>query len=187
MRQRIVLTVALKVTDNEALSALEALQTKMGMADSVVGLAREVQWELDVEADGPESALRVVTEIVKRTNVFLNPNKHRSTLTSVPHAWDGLDDDEVAILVSDRDGAESLAAIAAGSRIGVTGLRKATRRIRWRVRLAEAPSREQPGLLALMRKIGVASDRGTGLLSNPHSQTALVAFPWGEEKTLEPS
>ncbi len=185
MIERVVLTVALKVTDNEALSALEALQTKMDMADSVVGLVREVQWELEVEADGPESALRVVTEIVERTNVFMNPNKHRSTLTSVPHAWDGLDDDEIAILVTDRDGAESLAALAAASRIGVTGLIRARRRIRWRVRLAEAPSRAQPGLLPLLRKIGIASDRGTGLLSNPHSQTALVAFPWGEEKPLE--
>ena len=185
MIQRVVLTVALKVTDNETLSALEALQTKMDMADSVVDLAREVQWELDVEAGGAESALRIVTEIVERTNVFLNPNKHRSTLTTVPHAWEGLGENEVAILVTDRDGAESLAVLAAASRIGVTGLRKAERRIRWRVRLAETPSREQPGLLPLLRKIGVASDRGTGLLSNPHSQTALVAFPWGEEKPLE--
>ncbi len=117
--------------------------------------------------------------------MFLNPNKHRSTLTSVPHAWKGLGKNEVAILVTDRDGAESLAVLAAASRIGVTGLRKAKRRIRWRVRLAELPSREQPGLFPLLRKIAIASDRGTGLLANPHSQTVLVAFPWGEEKPLE--
>ncbi len=185
MIERVVLTVALKVTDNETLSALEALRTKMGMADSIVGLAREVQWELDVEADSPESARCVIAEIVERTNVFLNPNKHRSTLASTAHGYDGLDDDEVAILVTDRDGAESAAAVAAASRIGVMGLRKASRRIRWRVRLAEAPSPGDPGLLPLLRRIGVSSDRGTGLFSNPHSQTALVAFPWGDEKPLD--
>jgi hypothetical protein len=52
------------------------------------------------------------------------------------------------------------------------------------VGLTATPARGDPGLEALIRKVGVTTGRRDGLLSNPHSQTSLAVLPWGEEKRL---
>jgi phosphoribosylformylglycinamidine (FGAM) synthase PurS component len=199
--QSVILTVGLKVTDNEARSALEALQEKMGLRGSVRDLAREELWEIGVEAESPAAAADVVAKLVRSTNLFANPNKHNYTLRErgapereVPERGeaerDGSDSgtdlspDEIAILVSDRDGADGESVLSAIHRIGVDSVGSVRRWTRWRVTLSEPPRKNDPEVDRLIRAIGVTTGRREGLLSNPHSQTSLAILPWGEEKRL---
>lgn len=182
--QRLRLEIALKVTDNEARSALEAIRVKMGLAGHVRDLTREEIWELDVDAPDAESARATVDDLVRSTNLFANPNKHRTRITGGPAVSTGLAPDEVAILVSDRENAEGESMLAAVARLGVREIVGARKWIRWRVRLAETPSAEEPGILDLIQKIGVATGRRDGLLCNPHCQIASAILPWGDEKPL---
>jgi phosphoribosylformylglycinamidine (FGAM) synthase PurS component len=177
----LTLTVALKVTDNEARSALEAIQVKMGLGAEVVGLVREELWEVEVESPSAAEARAIVQRLVETTNLFANPNKHRYALG----AAGALDADEAAILVSDRESSDGPAMVATVQRLGVLELVGARKWVRWRVRLAKAPSERDPGVLDLIRRIGVTTTRRDGLLSNPHSQVSSAVLPWGERRTLE--
>jgi phosphoribosylformylglycinamidine (FGAM) synthase PurS component len=181
---RLLLEVALKVADNEARSALEAIRVKMGLAGLVRDLRREEVWELAVDAADADRARSIVAGLVESTNLFANPNKHRTRLADVGDTRAGLDPDEVAILVSDRGSGEGASMVEAVRRLGVRELSGARRWVRWRVRLAEAPSPEEPGVLDLIRRIGVATGRTEGLLCNPHCQVARAVLPWGDEKPL---
>lgn len=196
--RNIVLTVGLKVTDNEARSALEALQEKMGLRDRVRDLVREELWEIGVEADTEDAAVEIVAELVRTTNLFANPNKHTFTLRAGPNgkragAGRGaagrsgaveLSPDEFAVLVSNREGTDGESVLSALRRIGIDSVRSVRRWTRWRVALTEPPAKGDPGLEALIRTVGVTTGRRDGLLSNPHSQTSIAVLPWGEEKRL---
>ncbi len=184
--QRLVLTIALKVSDNEARSALEAIRVKMGLADRVRDLLREDVWELEVEAESPGAARETVLRLVEMTNLFANPNKHRYSLSEADEASGSaaLAADEAAVLVSDREGTEGESMVAAVRRLGIEVLVGARRWTRWRVRLAETPSPGDPDLVPLLRKIGVATGRRGGLLCNPHSQICRAILPWGAENRL---
>jgi phosphoribosylformylglycinamidine (FGAM) synthase PurS component len=201
-RYGLTLTVSLKVGDNEARSALEAIQVKMGLAQEVRELSREDRWELEVKADSQDGAYSVVRELVETTNLFANPNKHRFTLAprrvggevsgsvsgsvgrqESPEASD-LAEDEVAILVSDRESAEGESILSAIQRLGVKNVVSARKWVRWRVGLTRIPARGEPEVLELIRRIGVTTSRRDGLLSNPHSQVSRAVLPWGEEKPL---
>lgn len=185
--QNVLLTVGLKVTDNEALSALEAIQVKMGLGERVRDLRREELWEIEVDAETLEAAAAAVEGLVATTNIFANPNKHSHALAprgEAPGAQD-LDGDEVAVLVSERESGEGESVLHALERIGVPAVRSLRRWTRWRIRLDGPPSRDDDELLPLIRRIGVATGRHDGLLSNPHSQISRAALPWGEELTLD--
>jgi hypothetical protein len=184
MVQRVTLAVRLKITDNEAFSALEALHAKMGLAGTVAGLVRETLWELRVEAETQEEARRTVEEAIARTNVFLNPNKHHHSFPPTEHSGADLDPDEVAVIVTDREGADSPRALAAVARAGVREITAARRSTRWRIRLTHPPTPGHPQTLELIRRIGITTGRDTGLLANPHSQSAVAVLPWGEQKPL---
>jgi phosphoribosylformylglycinamidine (FGAM) synthase PurS component len=168
------------VTDNEARSALEAIQVKMGLAREVADLAREELWELEVESPTVEQARAIIRKLVETTNLFANPNKHRYALGVA----EALAPDEVAILVSDRESSAGPAMVLSVTRLGVEGLVGARKWVRWRIRLAKAPSKADPGLLELIRRIGVTTTRRDGLLSNPHSQVSSAVLPWGESMAL---
>jgi phosphoribosylformylglycinamidine (FGAM) synthase PurS component len=174
----VTLTVALRITDNEARSALEAVRVKMGIA-AVVGLAREDVWSLDVEAASAEDARAAVARLVEGTNLFANPNKHRHSLDDAPLA-----PDEVAVLVSDRESWQAVSMLEAVRRAGDRSVVASRRCARWRIRLENPPSPGQPGLLDLIRSIAVAEGRTEGLLANPHSQTVTAVLPWGDETPL---
>ena len=201
------LSVELKAAGNEARSALEALQEKMGLRDLVSGLAREELWEIEVQAQTAGAARETIEQLVRTTNLFANPNKHKYSLAAVAGAepddngeshsdragrhsdgaavWAaGLEDDEVAVLVTDREGADGESVLSAIRRIGADDVVHIRKWTRWRIRLAEPPKAGDPEVLALIRRIGVATGRRDGLLSNPHSQIALAVLPWGEEKVL---
>ncbi len=182
--ERLTLTVSLKVPDNEARSALEAIRVKMGLSDDVRDLAREEVWELDVESPSREAALSEIERLVESTNLFANPNKHRYTLEAAEAGGVELAPDEVAILVSDRENSLGDSMVAAVRRLGVGCVVGARRWVRWRVFLTEDAVRGEPALLPLIQRIGVATGRGNGLLCNPHIELARAVFPWGEEKSL---
>jgi len=190
-RHSFFLNVELKAAGNEARSALEAVQEKMGLRDQVSGLAREDLWEIDVDARTVEGARETIEQLVRTTNLFANPNKHKYTLADVGGAepgaasWaEGLEDDEVAVLVTDRESTEGESVLSAIRRIGVDDVVSIRKWTRWRIHLAEPPTRGDPDVLALIRRIGVATGRRDGLLSNPHSQISRAILPWGEEKVL---
>ena len=190
-RHSFFLSVELKATGNEARSALEAVQEKMGLRDQVSGLAREDLWEIDVDARTVEGARETIEQLVRTTNLFANPNKHKYTLADVGGAerdaasWAaGLGDDEVAVLVTDRESTEGESVLSAIRRIGVDDVVSIRKWTRWRIHLAEPPARGDPEVLKLIRRIGVATGRRDGLLSNPHSQISRAILPWGEEKVL---
>lgn len=187
MVHEVLLTVGLKVPDNEAYSALEALRKKMGLKDRVRDLAREDIWVLGVESESFGEAGSVVTGLVEGSNLFVNPNKHRYSIERAlpPLGGEGLGENEIAVLVCDRESAEGESIVAACQRrLGVSNLTRAKRWVRWRVQLSEPPSPEDPGLMPLIRRIAVTTSRGDGLLSNPHSQISRAVLPWGEEESL---
>ncbi len=197
VRDTIALTVSLKIPDNEARSALEAVRVKMGFADRVMDLVREEVWELQVEPEAavapdgaaafgsrPVGALAALEHIVATTNLFANPNKHRYELATGRAADVVLADDEVAILVSDRESARGSSMAAAVRRLGAESVTSARCWVRWRIRLTEAPAQGEAGVLDLLSGVGVADARRGGLLCNPHIQEAVAIFPWGEEKRL---
>ena len=207
-RHSFFLSVELKATGNEARSALEAVQEKMGLRDLVRDLAREELWEIEVQARTVAAARESIEQLVRTTNLFANPNKHKYTLAAAGGAEAGHDggepgsdgsgrrsdgaasgaaglaDDEVAVLVTDREGAPEKSVLSAIHRIGVDDVVRIRKWTRWRIRLAEPPTRDDPEVLALIRRIGVATGRRDGLLSNPHSQVSRAILPWGEEKVL---
>ena len=182
--ERFALTVALKVPDNEARSALEAVRVKMGLSDRVRDLRREEVWELDVECPSVDDARSEIERLVESTNLFANPNKHRYALEAGSAATCALAPDEVAILVSDREGSAGNSMVAALRRLGAAAVVGARRWVRWRVLLSEDAVRGEPSLLPLIERIGVATGRDGGLLCNPHIELARAVLPWGEEKSL---
>jgi phosphoribosylformylglycinamidine (FGAM) synthase PurS component len=188
MEKRTVrITVGLKVTDNEARSALEALQSKMGLRESVRDLLREELWEVDVMAGSWAEARATVERLVRTTNLFANPNKHRYEISEAGGPDTGgflLSPDEVAVLVRDRESTVGTSVLAAVHGMGVAdvvGVRKWTR---WRICLTKTPPEGDPSVLRLISRIAVTTGRRDGLLSNPHSQTSRAVLPWGEEKVL---
>ncbi|MCK4409176.1 MAG: hypothetical protein KAW67_03780 [Candidatus Eisenbacteria sp.] len=182
-RHSFFLNVELKTAGNEARSALEALQEKMGLRDVVSDLAREELWEIGVRARTAAAARETIEQLVRTTTLFANPNKHKYTLAAAGGVA-GLADDEVAVLVTDREGAEGESVLSTIRRTGAKDVVRIRKWTRWRIRLAEPPTRGDPEVLALIRRIGVATGRRDGLLSNPHSQISLAVLPWGEEKVL---
>ena len=182
--ERLTLTVSLKVPDNEARSALEAIRVKMGHAERVRDLERDEVWELDVECSSPEDARAEIERLVESTNLFANPNKHRYALRPGAAGGVELSPDEVAILVSDREGSAGDSMVAALKRLGTSSVVAARRWVQWRVSLAEEAAREEPTLSSLIEGISVATGRDGGLLCNPHIELARAVFPWGEEKSL---
>ena len=179
------LVVTLRVTDNEARSALEALQVKMGLREAVRGLARDDVWELTVDASDEDEAVALVSDLVRTTNLFANPNKHRTAIGLPGVAGTPLELDEVAVLVAERGSDEGTTIIETLTGLGVTAVSGARRWSRWRVRMAEPPREGDQALLALVRRIAVTTGRTEGLLSNPHSETSRAVFPWGGEVVLE--
>jgi len=182
----IELAVSLKVPDNEARSALEALTVKMDLGAAVKDLARETLWAFDF-GDGSGDPRAAVERLVRESNVFANPNKHTyGIVEGGSERGHPLDSDEVAILVRDRDSNWHASILPLLRRLGISGVENVQRWTRWRVRIDPPPSEGDAELVPLLRKIGVTTGRHDGLLANPHSQTARAVLPWGDEKPLEP-
>lgn len=195
--ETLTLTVSLKTPDNEARSALEAIRVKMGFERQVRDLVREEVWELEVEPaavvapdgaaafeTGAATSRAAIQRIVETTNLFANPNKHRYELVPGRAGDVRLAEDEVAILVSDRENATGESMAVAVRRLGVDSVRGARRWVRWRLRLSKPPAPGDADLVPFIRKVAVADSRDGGILCNPHIEEALAVLPWGDEKRL---
>jgi len=185
MTERILLSISLKVPDNEARSALEALRVKMGFGELFTGLVREELWELEFDEPRGEALARA-EELVAKTNLFANPNKHRCEVHAAAE-WalgDDLGADEASIVVADRGHPEGEGMLTALARVGAGGARTARRFIVWRIRVARDIPRDDHRVIPVIERVAVTTSRTTGLFCNPHSQTARVLLPWGEEKVL---
>jgi len=210
----LALTVSLKIPDNEARSALEALRVKMGLGQEVRGLAREEVWEFRVDEpgageqsgsakvgravsgsgdagasaagdDAADASTQVAIErIVGSTNLFANPNKHRYSLAAGGACDVTLGESQLAILVSDRGNAANESMAASLKRLGAVDVAGVRRWTRWIVTLEPGRGRDRPGLEALLQRIAVADARDGGLFCNPHIEEARAILPWGEEKPL---
>ena len=71
----LLLTTRLKVSDPTARTALATLRDRLGLADRVASLVREELFLFDVAAPAAQ-AREVIEGLARRTNLFLNPNKH---------------------------------------------------------------------------------------------------------------
>jgi hypothetical protein len=198
---RLVLAVALKVTDNEARSALEALRVKMGLGDAVADLVRDELWVLEIDAPSDTKARDAVARLAASTNIFANPNKHRTEIGGPLLGFDPdvLAADEVAVLVTDREGGGvgrgsvdggtdtggGAGAVEAARRAGFGDLTAARRWTRWRVRYSGPLLPEDPRAARFIQRIGATTGRHEGFLWNPHSQIARVIVPWGGQKPLD--
>jgi phosphoribosylformylglycinamidine (FGAM) synthase PurS component len=71
----VLLETRLKVADPTALTALATLRDRLRLAPALEGLSREEYTLFEVDLD-PAAARDLVSDLCRKTNLFLNPNKH---------------------------------------------------------------------------------------------------------------
>jgi len=162
------LFVTLKITDNTALSARHAVRERMGCR-ALSRLQRSEFWEFQFNALSEAEAIDAVEFLVSKTSHFVNPNKHKWTITpatqplSEDAAISSPNEGQAAILVCDRiDGkAEStLSAISALLEENKLDLS-----------FDDLPTEE---IESVAESLSVTKSRSEGLFSNPHYQTCHV-------------
>lgn len=173
--------VTLKIPDNIARTAFHAIQNRLGVRE-VESLRRSEFWELSFPGLTPEQALATVNELVTKTALFVNPNKHRWILQESERSLE--EDDNIGIpesvsasvLVCDRiDGQaesvlESLERLP-GGRPCPAGL---IRGIWWDITYTDLPPDR---IRRTTEQLTVTNSRTQGLLANPHYQTYRIFTP----------
>ena len=81
MTTELLLITGLKVADPTAITALATLRTRLGFEEILAGLSREELFLFEMEG-GEEGARAAVAGLVRDTNLFFNPNKHRHRLST---------------------------------------------------------------------------------------------------------
>lgn len=177
MKHAVELLVTLKIPDVTAATARQALQRRLGYAAQLADLRRADWWRIEVEAESEADALALGRELAERTNLFVNPNKHRYTcqLTWRPEATTA-GQTTVGVVTGFHDEASAeLAARALQGRLGyggkVLGLDHGTC---WSLTLNE-PDRAKA--VELAKAMAVSETRNDGLLANPHSQWWRIVEP----------
>ena len=170
--QTVELTVPLKIPDVTALTASNALRRRLGYQDTLIELRRADYYRLQLDVEDEETALELATELAEQTNLFVNPNKHRYSVSagsarpSEPRE-DGLR--TVNVLVTDPDsgaGGSVLSALRGRLGYGDRVVDVVAGNL-WMLTL-KADSREQAEQVA--EKLAVTVSREQGLLLNPHFQ-----------------
>ncbi len=170
--QTVELTVELKIPDVTALTASNALRRRLGYQDTLIELKRADYYRLGLNVADEQAALALATELAEQTNLFVNPNKHRYSVTagsgqSADPRPDGLW--TINVLVTDPDsGAGSGVLAALQGRLGYADrVVDVVAGNLWILTL-QAESREQAEQVA--EKLAVTVSREQGLLLNPHFQ-----------------
>lgn len=165
----VLLTTRLKVADPTALTALATLRDRLGLAGQLARLSREELFLFEI-SDRPAGARRLVEELARQTNLFLNPNKHTFRLAASdepagpaaespagapPEAW---------LLVwtpGDGDGLGDSLERHTGAR--------AVRRIRraWLWRLTAETGVSPAAFSDVVARAGVVESRHRGFLAHP--------------------
>ncbi len=180
------LLVRLRIPDVVALTARNALQRRMGYADTLADLQRADYWKLTLNVASPEDALALATDLAENTNLFVNPNKHSYTVAVVPRelraaaattahrsSAPSSGPFEVRVLITSPDDAGGQQACQAlQGRLGygdkVADVRKGTL---WTLFISTAHA-EQARCIAEEMTITRRIDRG--LLLNPHYQECEI-------------
>jgi len=171
--QTVELLVSLKIPDVTALTAASSIRRRLGYDEVLKELRRSDYYSLDLNTIDPQAANGLAHELAKKTNLFVNPNKHSYEVrspqqhTGGPIQQDGLW--RVEVLVTDAEGAEADdIQQALTQRLGYGEQVAAVRRgILW-VLLLAADSTEEARRIA--EEITVTTARDRGMLVNPHFQ-----------------
>ncbi len=162
--------VTLKIHDATASTAQNTIRRRMGLTE-VSRLERAEWWKAEF-ADSCADAETRLRELVERTSIFMNPNKHRYEIVSgatVPPASAGA----ARVLVVDREDTIGKAAQEAAVAHPLSGgaLRSLARGILWTVTAEPGKGKSSREIAELL---AVSTHRTAGLLANPHYQDATV-------------
>jgi hypothetical protein len=147
-----------------AVTAFGTLTRGLNYGGVLTGIERSDLWSVTA-APGEVDLAALGDQLVNRTSVFVNPNKHRCRVWSEGSDAATMSGD-AWILVWDSEETEGRRALAelrgAGFDRKVEAISKATL---WRLSLAESAKGRE---LALAEEMAVAVRREQGLLANPH-------------------
>ncbi|HPO07545.1 MAG TPA: hypothetical protein PLZ55_02670 [bacterium] len=171
----VTMLVSLKIFDNVAATALYALKDRLGYRQ-IRSLERSDYWRLSLPDLDEKTAVDAIEQIVSRTALFVNPNKHRWEIAAnadlIEMVQKSAGGTAAAILVEDE--ADSRAAgvrdaLLAGGNCG-SGI-EVSHGTLWVLRLGDLPVTEAR---SLAEEVAVTRARHQGLFSNPHYQRAVV-------------
>lgn len=178
--------VKIAVPDPQSFTVLEALTRKFGLT-RVTDVERFRSWEISFDLDSRDAAAAMTKRVLRETTLLANPNRDISVVLEEGRAlpggfWFGAADDGAEAFVvrvadiKDIVG-EGILGVLRG-RLGMTEVHSVGFSVLWGLTIAGTGG----DALDLASRIAVASSWRSGLLSNPHSQTAQV---YGAEAYLE--
>ncbi len=175
--------VTLKIPDNIARTALNAIQNRLGF-EEVERLNRSEFWELDLSGLTPQESLETAERLVTGTSLFVNPNKHRWLLQESDRSLENSAEISLpekvsaSVLVCDRiDGKvesalETLRGMAEEEECPTALLRGTW----WDITYTGLPPER---IRETTERLTVTVSRTEGLLANPHYQTYRIYAPPG--------
>jgi phosphoribosylformylglycinamidine (FGAM) synthase PurS component len=162
--------VRLKIPDVIAITAKNTLLRRMGYKDILFDLKREEYYQIKIEAKNEEEAKEKVKEIVEKSNLFYNPNKHlyKLEIGNVKEKKKENGFYNVRVLVSFlEDGTSIMYKNALNKRLGYREVKDIKRGILWRLKI-KADSYKDAKKIA--EEIAVTKTKEKGLLANLHFQ-----------------
>jgi phosphoribosylformylglycinamidine (FGAM) synthase PurS component len=167
--QNVELFVVLKVPDTVALTAQDTIKRKMGYGETLKYLMRADYWKIGLDYDDRTAAEERLHEIIEKTNIFINPNKHFYSIDKKPLAK-CMGAFSVNVLVSEMSDDE-IDIITSLHRQGFTEIKSVETGVLWHFEL-QTNSQKDAEHLAL--ELTNTESRKQGLLANPHSQNVQI-------------
>lgn len=180
---RALFTTRLKVSDPTAMTALATLRHRFGFGARLAALSREELFLVETTLD-PVATREVLEDLVRRTNLFMNPNKHVGRLVIEDEAAPGGAPPPAAsaagaappaagapatgflLVWTPGEGSDLLESVEHHAGVGgFTGLVHG-----WLWHFTGGPGVDGAGLLAMARQSGELRSRGQGFLVHPAYQ-----------------
>jgi phosphoribosylformylglycinamidine (FGAM) synthase PurS component len=174
MMFEVELFIKLKTTDLIAQTARSTLKQDMGYERMLQEIEREDYWLIDVLAESEGEARRLGEEFVRKTKIFVNPNKHEYRIRIIKKGErkkiDGKQDGfKIRVLVSYlEDGKAELAKHVLQTTMGYGERIQGVKRGDLWTLVVNAESEEEAKEVA--REITITKSIDKGLLANPLSQ-----------------
>ncbi|MGD8718780.1 MAG: hypothetical protein PVH29_08155 [Candidatus Zixiibacteriota bacterium] len=154
--------VTLRVIDRVALTARQALTDRLGYGAVLADLKRRDYYRVAVAGDEDES-LEYVRKVAEASNLFANPNKETYTVGPINRPLSR--DARFVALVYPREGLYDEALCTHVSLdLGYDRVVAAGRGVAWTLDLSPGSDEKY------VEEILVTSERGKGLLLNPHAE-----------------
>lgn len=165
-----IVVVFNKLPDQEAITTYHTLTELMGYEEVLSGLNRAVYFKVLSENDDEQHKL--LNRVIKRTTIFLNPNKEfyrilDGDLNSLFETDNGVVNSFV--LVKNRDGGDDLAD-QLHKLWGFEEILSIERHILWNLQFYEGVE----NIEGLVEEMTILKSRERGLLANPHSQEYVI-------------